>query len=411
MDFRFRDSQRGISLIELLVALAIAALLLLGLSQVFIGSKDAYRLQEGMSRVQENARFVTQYLEQNVRMAGYMGCGNDIDLTNKSGTPPAFLNHLRRITSGLGVAPPIQDALTAVERFQRPIEGFTYTGATVDSIPLAVGAAADWTPVLDSLDTGSLIDSPAKGSDILMLRIISDESTPLNGNFDMAAGSFSVTDPTFVEPLKTYAITNCSNARIFRASARPVGTNPVLALPADNLLKLVPTATSTWTGTFANLQFNQSGTILNAEVHKAEYLAIYVGLRPDPVNGPVPVLKVVSDGVVNELADNVEIMRLWYGVDTNGDGAVDKYVRANDPPLNDVSSKNARDAAWRKVLSVRIALLMRSQDSASVVAHTGTTARDNVFKYFDASSKRPDDRRFRDVYTTTIALRNRLGNY
>ncbi len=65
-----RSSQRGLSLIELMVALAIAALLLLGLSEIFIGSKNVYRLQEGMSRVQENARFVLQYMEQNVRMAG-----------------------------------------------------------------------------------------------------------------------------------------------------------------------------------------------------------------------------------------------------------------------------------------------------------------------------------------------------
>ena len=81
-------SQRGLSLIEIMVALAIAAILLLGLSQIFVGSKNVYRLQEGMARVQENARFALQYLEENVRMAGYMGCGNDIDLTTRAGSPP-----------------------------------------------------------------------------------------------------------------------------------------------------------------------------------------------------------------------------------------------------------------------------------------------------------------------------------
>jgi len=30
---------------------------------------------------------------------------------------------------------------------------------------------------------------------------------------------------------------------------------------------------------------------------------------------------------------------------------------------------------------------------------------------FDTRVQRPKDSRFRDVYTTTIALRNRLGNY
>ena len=413
-----RKYATGISLIEVLVALAIAGLLLLGLSQVFVGSKNAYRLQEGMSRVQENARFVTQYLEQNVRMAGYLGCGNDVDLTGKSGTPPAFLNHLRGIDSLLGVAPVVQDTLTAQERFQRPIEGYTYSNfpLAIANNPLTTGATTEWSPTIDTADTGigTGADAPAKGSDILLLRIISDESTPLNGNFDMAAGKFSVTDPTFVEVGKTYAITNCSNARIFRASARPAGSNPIVAAlnATDNKLQLIATSNSTWSGTFANLQFNQAGSLLNAEVHRAEYLALYVGLRADPANGNVPVLKVVTPtGGIEDLADNVEVMRLQYGIDTDGDGAVDKYVKGSEAPLNDVSSKNARDAAWRKVLSVRIALLMSSQDRSTIAPHTGDALHDNVFKMFDESVKRPNDGRFRDVYTTTIALRNRLGNY
>ena len=392
--------QRGLSLIEIMVALAIAALLLLGLSQIFVGSKNGYRLQEGMSRVQENARFVLQYLEENVRMAGYMGCGNDVDLTTKPGTPPSFLNHLRPITSPLGVVPIVQNGLTSQERFQRPIEGFTYTGSSTDGTQPTVGAATDWTPALPA---GANIASPVQGSDILVLRIISDASTALLGDFVMASGRFNVADPNFVKVGEVYAITNCANARIFKASARTAGSNPVVAGAADNLLFLTADRSSTWTGTFANLQFNQSGTTLNAEVHRAQYMAIYVGLR----GTAEPVLKVVSAAGVDELADNVESMKVWYGVDTNGDGAVDAYLSANEGILADTSSETVRDANWRQVLSVRIGLLMRSQDRASVGIH-GT---DNTYKLFDLPMTRPVDGRFRDVYTSTIALRNRLSNY
>ena len=76
-----------------------------------------------------------------------------------------------------------------------------------------------------------------------------------------------------------------------------------------------------------------------------------------------------------------------------------------------VANKTQRDIAWRKVLSVRIALLVRSADIASQSAHTGDAANDNVFYLFNTRVQRPDDHRFRDVYTTTISLRNRLGNY
>lgn len=407
-----RGRQDGLSLVELMVALAIAAVLLLGLSQIFAGSKNVYRLQEGMSRVQENARFVVQYLERNIRMAGYLGCGNDIDLTNKAGSPPAFLNHLEQYTSAAGVFPIDQDTLKMPERFQRPIEGFAYSGGSIDNAEPTAGALADWTPALPAdleLPAG---DMPAKGSDILVLRIVDGESTPLIGDFDMALGKFSVGDASLVKAGRVYAITNCANARIFKVS--DVAGNVVHAGPApDNNLFLTPNHDSTWTGTYANAQFNQSGATLNAELHPTEYLAIYVGLRDGD-----PVLKAATgaEGSVEsqELADGVEMMRIWYGVDTDGNGTVDKYVGADnadaDANLAETGIKQ-RDINWRRVLSVRIALLMRSPDRVNVNAHTGDAAGDNVFHLFDASVKRPDDRRYREVYTTTIALRNRLGNY
>jgi hypothetical protein len=161
------------------------------------------------------------------------------------------------------------------------------------------------------------------------------------------------------------------------------------------------------------MQFNQTGTQLNAEVHPAQFIVLYVGLRDLPT--PTPVLK-IGDGVnaPQELADDVEVMKLWFGVDADGDGAVDKYVAANSTDVDanlSVTAINQRDVNWRKVLSVRIGFLMRSQDIANASAHTGDAPGDNVYRLFDARVQRPRDFRFRDVYTTTIALRNRLGNY
>ena len=410
----FRHSNAGLSLIEVMVALAISAILVFGLSQIFIGSKNVYRLQEGMSRVQENARFVLQYLESNVRMAGYMGCGNDVDLTTKAGSPPAFLNHLGTMVSGLGGVPISQPGLLAPEYFQRPIEAFAYTGGTIDNAEPAVGAAADWTPALPVDLEFPAGDMPVKGSDVLVLRLISADSTALLGDFDMPNGRFNVADPTQVKAGQIYAITNCANARIFKASSG--GANPITAGPADNLLYLTPDHSSTWTGSYANMQFNQSGTMLNAEVHAAEYLVLYVGLRTD-AGATTPVLKLLTGpkgGVTPaELADDVEVMKLQFGVDNNGDGDIDQYVGADDDTVVNLAATNQtqRDIAWRKVLGVRVGLLMRSQDRASVGAHTGDAAGDNVFYLFDARVQRPNDTRYRDVYTTTIALRNRLGNY
>ena len=65
------------SLIELMIALAIGSLLVLGLVEVFSASRTAYQLSEGLARVQENGRFAMDYIQRDFRMAGHMGCVND----------------------------------------------------------------------------------------------------------------------------------------------------------------------------------------------------------------------------------------------------------------------------------------------------------------------------------------------
>lgn len=63
--------QFGLSLVELMVAMAIGLALMLVISSLFVGSKQTYRVQENNSRVQENGRFVMESLGQNLRIAGY----------------------------------------------------------------------------------------------------------------------------------------------------------------------------------------------------------------------------------------------------------------------------------------------------------------------------------------------------
>src|SRR5690606_40813368 len=67
----------GVTLIELLVALAIGAVLMLGLVQVFAASRSAYQMSEGMARVQENSRFAMDFIQRDLRMAGHFGCSTD----------------------------------------------------------------------------------------------------------------------------------------------------------------------------------------------------------------------------------------------------------------------------------------------------------------------------------------------
>jgi len=404
-----RRSNLGLSLIEILVALAIAALLLLGLSQIFIGSKQAYSVQTAVSRSQENARFILGFLESNVRMAGYFGCGNESSIGNN------FYNHL--VASG--IVPSFN------QRFQRPIQGFRSAACQSGSCTLgdpAPGTNAGWSPTIPG-DAWPAAPVPVVGSDILILRVLSAQSTPTIGLFnpsaapDAANPTFRVAgvpgDATFITQGNVYAIANCSpRVDIFKASVGSTST-AVLAASADNPLvnPTNPADTSTWAWTQAEGDYRQppngqlAGTV-NGEVYKAQYMAIYVGINPDGA----PALYVQQPGTMGtqEIADGVESMQIQYGVDNAGnDGVADEFVPADgviDPATTD---QNLIDEAWRKVVSVHVGLLMRAMDRAGVPP----TASGNQYSVGGVTVTATPDGRFRDVYETTIALRNRLSNF
>jgi type IV pilus assembly protein PilW len=65
--------QAGMTLIELMVALAIGAFLMIGAITVFMQSRSTFRLTESVARMQENGRFALEVLEPDIRMAHYWG--------------------------------------------------------------------------------------------------------------------------------------------------------------------------------------------------------------------------------------------------------------------------------------------------------------------------------------------------
>ncbi|MCI0511119.1 type IV pilus assembly protein PilW [Chromohalobacter marismortui] len=66
-----RRRQRGVSLIELMVSLALSMIVLLGVIDLFIAYQHQYRLQAQLAQMQESGRFVTEVLTRELRKAGY----------------------------------------------------------------------------------------------------------------------------------------------------------------------------------------------------------------------------------------------------------------------------------------------------------------------------------------------------
>jgi type IV pilus assembly protein PilW len=64
---------RGFTLIELMVALAISSFLLIGAVTIYMQGRTSFRINESISRLQEDARFALDMLEPDIRMASYFG--------------------------------------------------------------------------------------------------------------------------------------------------------------------------------------------------------------------------------------------------------------------------------------------------------------------------------------------------
>lgn len=340
----------GLSLIELMIAMLISMFLLLGIIQVFSTSREAYRLSEGLARVQENSRFAMDYLQRDIRMAGHFGCVND----------------QARLQSAGGLNSQFS---TAALNFNVSIRG--YDGAP----PLA--------------DIPALTPAPLAGRDSLVLRFLSGNGIPvtaLAGNtisFDAAKRGVLTADGVANPVL--FGVADCASADVFAATAS--NANSVTA-PTAVILERYSAST-------------EGGPTM---LYRAEALVYYIangaGGRPSLWRARINANGAGS--VSEELVEGVEDMQFRYGQDTfNASGVPTGYISSQGT----ATAVGAAAVDWRRVGQVQVGLLMGSPDRASAAQAA------NVPTLFGAATTVGADGRFRSTYEMTIALRNRLyGN-
>lgn len=69
--FRYRDSMRGFTLIELMVAMMLSLFLIGGAILMYISTRASYLDSNQLSRMQENIRFSSDYMVRDIRNAGF----------------------------------------------------------------------------------------------------------------------------------------------------------------------------------------------------------------------------------------------------------------------------------------------------------------------------------------------------
>lgn len=359
-------AQQGMTLVELMVALVIGLLLLAGVIQIFLSNRAAFSFNEGLARLQENGRFATDTLSMRARMAGYLGCLSGVPVTNNLNTtnPLAF---------------DLEEGLFGYEAVgTAPDDEFDAGSAN----PANSSVGTDW---VGSLDAG-LIGDVIPGSDVLIIRNASPDSYTLLTPFNDADKVYVDADAAAFFAGGIGVVSDCQKASVFQLTS--------IASEAGGGISLAHTAGAYTPGNALAAWDTDQLYAAGAEMRHAETWIYYVGAgsggAPALFQRRLQLTGTTVDLVAEELVDAVDTMQVLYGVDAAGDGAVDDYVTAN--AVTD----------WNTVVSVRVGLLLRAPDEY------GTETDKQVYNVNETLFDPVDDRRVREVFTTTIAIRNRL---
>src|SRR5262245_7547865 len=195
-----RRRERGVTLVELMVSMALGLVLTGVIMQVFLRNRVTYAFNDGLSQIQENARFALNQMADSTRMAGVLGCLSNVGITNHLG----------------GAADPFRDDLVnGLQGYEAngTTAGDTYAAAAVDPVPLDDAAA--WTPALPAE-----LSDPARvipGSDVLVVRYVSGVTSPLVSPFSDAT-QLHVGSPVDFVAGDVLVVTGCPKASLFQAT-------------------------------------------------------------------------------------------------------------------------------------------------------------------------------------------------
>lgn len=73
--------QAGLTLVELLISIAVGLVVMVAFGYLYMGSRQSFRVQDSVARIQENGRYALEVIGQDLRVAGYVGCGSLTSVT------------------------------------------------------------------------------------------------------------------------------------------------------------------------------------------------------------------------------------------------------------------------------------------------------------------------------------------
>lgn len=353
----------GLSLIELLIGIVISSLLLLGVSSIYLNSRQTDQFTSELSRVQETGRHAIDFLAKDIRMVGYQGCMD-----------PAMLAF-----NIIADNPPTTDF------FQTALRGFEVTDGT-----WADNTEFDGTAV----EAAALI-----GSDIIAIQGATVANTQLTGNMTASNANIQVTnnDMGFGQD-DVVIIADCQSADMFRITNSAVGGGNV-------------TLTHSNSNNSSNRLSAPYGT--NAQIMFFESVLYYIADtgRVSEHGEKINALYRLTDNMLNSVARSFTAEELIEGVDNM------QILYGERLPSGNLRYETADNVGnMQNVESIQLGLLasgsrdtLPAKDVTSYELPGETIIPDSAASSDAgaASVTYASDRRLRRDFSLTINLRNR----
>ena len=395
--------QAGLTLVELLVAIALGLFLSWGAIQAFLAGKQTYTMQQALSRIQENARAAQELMGYDIRDSGSYGCA--------SGRNVGFYS-LRPVTAADWAAGIRADPLKYLS-----INGLTGTSHTYlagESNPTAESNFAYATFAVNNVtgaanaDTtllAALNPTPVAGTDVLITHNATNVGAYVQASPVSTSTKLNVPNRDFLlADVLALTDANCRQLFIFQPTSVTGG-----ATAQVNYTPGFPQPT--WGG--KNLWDT------GASLMKLSTAIYYIG---NNAAGTPSLYRRVSGSVAGpseELLSGAENLQIEVGVDTNNDGVLDTYSTPNavtamqwnawDDSNRDGDiqegiriSPDVSPMVEQNVVAIRYSLLLRSDqqllEAPQPYTYNGTT-----------TTPAATDRRLRQVVTSTVGIRSRLN--
>ena len=350
-----RHRQQGATLVEILVASLVGVFLLYGALSVLLGSRLSHQFLSATSEVERRGRLALELLAEDIRAAAYSGCGaTDTEIiVAVPGLPQEAWS--QQVLAGVDGGGSTPGDVLAVHDLRNLSNSLLGVPVLAGSDMILLGRALPHVMDVDSVTLAPPV-----------LRLQANPAT-LTG----------FPDRTTRDQDRVLMVSDCVyNMAVTAVSFAADGT---VDLDAGSDLDTLAVLTS--------MEAPQA-VMIQSMVY---YLTIADGReRPSLYRRDIRADGTPEPGV--EILPGVINLQFLYGENIDSRPSADRYVSAD------------RVESWENVVSVRIYMLVESEQEASGGQGEGFTYFGSTYAPADAN-----DRRIRRAFSTTVTLRNRMS--